>query len=167
MNFETKRLQVGPMTQGAAEALTELLLDPVVGQTYMVPDFSSRQEAEALARRLVALSQTPGRYMAGIFREGTLVGILHETEVTPDWVELGSALLPRYYGQGYCTEALRGALDWLLEQGVAQVRAGAFADNRASLRVMEKAGMVPIDHRDQVEYRGILRECVYWATEVL
>lgn len=163
MEFVTRRLAVGPINEPNILALTALLTDEVVKQTYMVPDFDSPADAETLARRLMALSRNPDRYMAGIFLEDTLIGILHDVEIKGDAVELGYALLPAYYNQGYCSEALRGAIQWLGQHGFRKVITGAFEENRASIRVMEKCGMTLQPETDEIDYRGKIHRCVYYA----
>ena len=57
-------------------------------------------------------------------------------------VTFGYVLAPAHWGRGYMTEALAALVDWSLAQPDCY-RAWAFcdADNRASARVMEKAGM--------------------------
>ena len=55
---------------------------------------------------------------------------------------LGYLLDPAHHGRGYATEMVRAALDLAFgELGLHRVTAGCFADNVASWRVMEKAGM--------------------------
>ena len=96
--------------------------------------------------------------------EDTCIGILHETEVTEQSVELGYAVLPAYQNRGYCTEALQGAIKYLLDRGCRQILAGAFEENSASIRVMEKCGMVRQEYTDEIEYRGVNHTCVYYLT---
>ena len=163
MSFETSRLAVRPFLEADRERMTDLFLDPVVKQTYMLPDFASREDAEKLFERLKTLSNTAGRYVWAICLEGECIGILNETEVTGDSTELGYALLPQYHNQGYCTEVLVGAIRWLRDRGFRQVVTGAFEGNTASLRVMEKAGMRKLDKWDEIEYRGQTHRCIYYA----
>lgn len=55
---------------------------------------------------------------------------------------LGYLLDPAYHGRGYAAEMVRAALDLAFgDLGLRRVTAGCFADNVASWRVMEKAGM--------------------------
>jgi RimJ/RimL family protein N-acetyltransferase len=46
--------------------------------------------------------------------------------------------------------------------GYARVVCGAFAQNKASQRVMEKAGMERIPFTEEIEYRGNTHLCVYY-----
>ncbi len=165
MYVNTKRLILKAIAQTDLDDLATLLMDDVVKKTYMVPDFASREEALKLAGRIAALSEDPQRYVAGIYLEGRFMGMLNETERTEDAIELGYALLPKYYNQGYCTEALTGAIGYLFGQGFGRVITGAFEENGASLRVMEKSGMVKIDRTDEVDYRGKTHRCIYYQIE--
>ncbi len=72
-------------------------------------------------------------------------------ELRPDGhrVELGYVLARRYWNRGYMTEAVQTVVSWLLDQpGVHRVWAVVDVDNRASARVLEKAGM---------HFEGVLR----------
>ena len=57
MQIKTERLELKPISPDSLGALVELLTDETVKQTYMVPDFPNRQEAEKLANRLITLSE--------------------------------------------------------------------------------------------------------------
>ena len=74
---------------------------------------------------------------------------------------MGYALLPGYWGRGYTTSALKEALKTLFARGFETVKAAAFEENHASLRVMEKAGMHPNGETENVEYRGTNHLCRY------
>ncbi|BES64415.1 hypothetical protein SANA_08540 [Gottschalkiaceae bacterium SANA] len=74
--------------------------------------------------------------------------------------EIGYRLLPRYWGKGIATEASlamvkKGFLEW----EVAQIFARAFADNRGSIRIMEKIGLhfESLGENRELQY-GIERE---------
>lgn len=163
MQFQTNRLEVRPMTTEDHEALLDLLTNEIVGRTYMIPEYGSREEAEPLARRLVELSYAQGRYVAGVYYSGAFIGMMNETEVQGDRIEMGYALLPVFYNQGFATEAFSGAIDYLHSHGFETVLAGAFTENAASIRVMEKCGMERCAHVDEIEYRGNVHNCVNFA----
>jgi ribosomal-protein-alanine N-acetyltransferase len=56
--------------------------------------------------------------------------------------ELGYVLTRAYWGKGYMTEAVKALVDWALKQSeIYRVWAVCDLENRASSRVMEKAGM--------------------------
>lgn len=167
MLVKTKWLALQPIREADLGDLVELLTDHTVKQTYMLPDFPDPEAAWKMAQRICGLSQDPKRYVAGIYLEKQLIGLLNETEVSESSIEVGYALLPRYHNRGYCTEALMGAIDYFFAQGFSKVIAGAFEDNTASIRVMIKSGMRKIDRWDTVEYRGKTHRCVYYLAERL
>jgi len=56
-------------------------------------------------------------------------------------VEIGYSVLPLFQMRGLATEMVIGASRWALAQpGVSAVEAEVFRENRASMRVLEKAG---------------------------
>lgn len=75
---------------------------------------------------------------------GDLIGTCNITEVRRGSIEtnLGWHYGSRYWGSGYATEAARALLYIGFEIGrVNEIFADCFADNPASIRVMEKIGM--------------------------
>jgi RimJ/RimL family protein N-acetyltransferase len=74
----------------------------------------------------------------------TLIGTCSITEVKPKAVatNVGWHFGSSYWGNGYATEAARALLFIGFAMGdVAEIFADCFADNRASIRIMEKIGM--------------------------
>lgn len=57
-----------------------------------------------------------------------------------DFPDLGYALLQRYEGQGYITEAARACLAWGQQQGITEFCAIVSPGNQASMRVLDKLG---------------------------
>lgn len=56
--------------------------------------------------------------------------------------QLGYVFDPAYAGRGYATEAVAAMVAHAFEQrGVRRITAGCFADNLASVRILEKVGM--------------------------
>ena len=79
-----------------------------------------------------------------------LIGIIDLCRSSPDdMLEIGYWIAKPFWGQGYASEAGRMILDAAQNHlGVKRVKAGVFADNPASLRVLEKLGFErfgPID----------------------
>ena len=149
-----------PFEEADAEAITDLLMDAQVKQTYMIPDFADRQAARPLFDRLLALSQQEERFVRAICVDGGAVGIINDVDISGREVELGYAMLPAFWGRGYATAALKKAMDALFARGFETVKAAAFEENTASLRVMEKAGMVKTGQTEEIEYRGKIRRCI-------
>lgn len=165
MYFRTNRLEIKPIDPMDKESVIDLLTDETVGKTYMLPVYKCREEAELLFQRLVQMSREDGRYVAGVYLDGRFIGMMNETEIKGKQIEMGYAYLPAYYNRGFATEGFAGAIRYLLDHGFETVLAGAFAENPASLRVMEKCGMVKQDYTDEIEYRGVAHSCIYYAAK--
>ena len=137
--------------------------DEQVKQTYLVPDFPSEEVGLKTARRLIALSADEKHCILGIYLEGVLIGFVNDVEWGDGFVEMGYVVAPEYWNRGYATEAFRAVISRLFDRGLEKVIAGAFATNLSSLRVMEKCGMAKIEKKAEIEYRGKLHRCVYYA----
>ncbi len=161
--FSAGAVRVAPLTAEDDTAVIRLLTDPLVTCYYMVPDFADAEAAAALSRRLLALSRKSKPYVAGIYLDGVCIGILNETERLHGCIELGLAIHSDYQGRGYGTAVLAGAAEFLLNHGFDQVLAGAFVENKASIRAMEKSGMTRLDRQETITYRGIDHDCVYYV----
>lgn len=151
------------LTEADTAALLGLLTNDRIKQTYMLPDFDRPEDAIPLARRLILLSQDKAHFVRGMEENGTLAGFLNDVEIADGIIELGYVVHPDHWGQGFATSALREAIAELFSLGYRKVTCGAFEENPASLRVMEKAGMRRIEKTDQIEYRGKRHRCVYYA----
>ena len=165
MYIKTNRLTLQSIASANLDQLVELLTDETVKKTYMIPDFPDREAAMKLARRIQQLSQDPDRYVVGMYLGDQLIGMMNDTDRTENAIEMGYAVLPRFQNQGYCTEALTGVIAYLLDCGFPQVLTGAFEENIASQRVMEKSGMTKIDKVDEIEYRGKNHRCIYFVAK--
>ena len=145
------------------ETMLDILTNDCVKQTYMLPDFPSREDAVPLFQKLVGLSGDSRRFVRGIYADETLVGFLNDVEIENGAIELGYVIHPRFQGNGYATEALGIAIGELFRLGFQAVITGAFRQNAASIRVMEKNGMTRIEKAEPIEYRGKTHICVYYT----
>ncbi|WP_455500960.1 GNAT family N-acetyltransferase [Gemmiger sp.] len=161
--IQTARLVLKPHTARDTESLIALLTDPDITRTFMVPDFTSRLDMEKLANALISFSQPSDttHLQYGIYLHGELIGFVCDCDMEDDTIEIGYVIFPRFQGRGYATEATQAVLAELREMGFKKVTAGYFAENTASLRVMEKCGMQPTDITDEAEYRGKHHLCKY------
>ena len=163
MQKTTPRLVLRPFEETDAEAMLRLIRNEQIAQTYMMPDLRDDARAAALFRRFLDLSHQPERAVVGMFADGALVGFMNDTRIEGGEIELGYVVDPAHQGRGYATEALKGMIEALFDRGFDTVMCGAFEENAASLRVMEKAGMSPIATTEEIEYRGVTHRCVYRA----
>ena len=142
-----------------------LLTSREVNKTYMLPDFEKREDAIPLFRRILELSQGDERYLRGIYLEDRFIGYSNEVEANGKSIELGYLIHPDFHGKGYMTEALTALIPDLFSLGYEEVVCGAFEENPASLRVMEKAGMTLLEKTDELEYRGKVHRCIYYSSK--
>ena len=165
MKFRTKRLEIKEISPDDREAMLDLMTNEIAGKTYMFPQFPSREAAQPLFERIMSLSKDESRYVAGVYLDGQFIGMMNDVEIKGKQIEMGYVYLPAYYNQGFATEALAGAITYLHEHGFDTVLTGAFSGNLASLRVMEKCGMIKQDYTDEIEYRGVTHTCIYYAAK--
>ena len=163
LRIESERIVLAPMGEGERAMLGKLLEDSRVTKTYMVPVFSSVEERERLVDAFLRLSGDEKRFVRGIFLDGAFVGFINDVGVEGDGIELGYVVSPDFLGRGICTKALRAAISALIGIGFGEVLCGAFEENGASLRVMEKCSMKRIESEETIEYRGISHRCVYFS----
>ena len=156
-------LELGIFWPEDEPVILEILTDPTVAQTYMLPEYQRKEEAIPLFRRLMALSLQKDRYVRCIRQNGGAIGFLNDVEIKRSKIELGYVIHPQFQGRGYMTQALNQAIEELLQNGYEEVICGAFENNLASMRVMEKCGMQKQDYTDTLEYRGETHRCLYYA----
>lgn len=156
-------INLKPFTSDDVENAVQLLTDEKVKETYMLPDFDKKEQVVALFERLKELSYQEDRFVRGIYLNDELIGILNDVGIEGDKLEIGYAISSLYHNLGYGTEMLKIALEQLIERGFVEIKAGAFVENPASTRIMQKAGMTRIDYTDEVEYRGKVHKCIYYV----
>ena len=159
---KTERLTLCPIPLTDSCQLADILRNDTVKQTYMLPDLTC-ESALALARRIALLSADNTRYVRGIYLDDTLVGQLNDVANENGSIELGWFIHPDYHNRGFATEAATAAIDDLFRKGYQRVVAGAFSENTASMRVMQKAGMQLQELTEEIEYRGKVHHCIYYA----
>lgn len=160
--MEAEKLTLRPMCPTDQGQILEILTSPVVNKTYMLPDYERSEDAIPLFQRLAELSQNQNRFVRCIALGETAIGFLNDVEIRGGTIELGYVIHPKFHNKGYMTHALKLAIGQHFELGYAKVECGAFEENKASQRVMEKAGMVKIEKTEQIEYRGKIHNCVYY-----
>lgn len=161
--IETQRLTIKPYSLEDLDGLVELLTNPAITKTFMVPEFESREQMEDLAKKLIAFSQEEDteHLEYGIYLDKKVIGFVNDCGIEDEEIEIGYVIHPDFQGYGYATEAVQAILWELRTMGFHKVTAGCFPENTASRRVMEKCGMHPTDVTDEGEYRGQHRICHY------
>lgn len=156
----TCRLRLGPIRQQDEATMLDIFLNGDVRKTYMIPEFDSREAALPLFHRFRSLSADGSHTVYGIFLRDQLIGFLNDVCREQDSIEMGYVIHPDFWNHGYATEAFSLVTQTLFARGYTLVKAGAFAENTASMRVMEKCGMTPTGAEEEISYGGILRRCI-------
>ena len=163
MQYKTDRLMIKPLSESDKLDMLELLYDSEIKKTYMIPDFENAEAAEKLFYAFMRLSNSSERYVGGVYLDDKLIGFLNDTEISGKTVEMGYVISPEYKNRGFCTEALGGVIKYIFDNGFNEVICGAFEENGASIRVMQKCNMKLLDKIDKIEYRGKTHNCVYYS----
>jgi RimJ/RimL family protein N-acetyltransferase len=161
--IQTRRLTLGEIRDCDFDDMMSVLKNDVVAATYRIPDLDTREAELELFEYLRDISQREDRYLFGIFLDVKLIGLINDCEINDECIEMGYALHPDYHNQGYATEAFSAVIKSLLSKGFTEIIAGAFEDNIASIRVMEKCGMKRTKMTSGIEYRGKTHKCVYYS----
>jgi ribosomal-protein-alanine N-acetyltransferase len=108
-------------------------------------------ETIAFLRRALEGWRTGAEYTWALTLREELIGMIG-ARVSGALVNLGYVLARPYWNRGYMTEAVKAVVGWALdEEEVFRVWAVCDVENRASARVLEKAGL---------EREGILRRWI-------
>ena len=161
--IKTERLVLKPYSEQDIGALIDLLTNPEVTSTFMVPEMASRSCAEELVRKLIVFSQPDDtkHLEYGIYLSEKLIGFINDCGTEDEEIEIGYVIHPQYQGHGYATEAVYAVITELREMGFRKIIAGYFSENTASLRVMEKCGMQKTTITDEEDYHGKRHICKY------
>ena len=156
----TERLQLCIISDSDQDSLVDMFLDDEIVKTYMIPEFSSKEEAVALFDHFKNLSSSPAHFVYGIYFQNQVIGFINDVEMQGSKIEIGYVIHPKEQNKGFATEVLKTVIKELFEMGYCVVKAGAFEENLSSMRVMEKCGMKRISHEDLIEYRGKIHRCI-------
>ena len=163
--MKSKEISLSEIRKEDKDSLIKLITNEEVCKTYMVPENPTDAQKDAIFDRYRALSADPDRFAYGIYAENRFIGLIHEVYRDDNGIELGYIVDPAEKNKGYATQALSAAIKELFSRGCLTVIAGAFEENKASLRVMEKCGMSPTGEVEQIGYRGKTRNCIYMKIE--
>jgi RimJ/RimL family protein N-acetyltransferase len=163
MVIKTKRLEIKPYQDVDQAAMVELLTNQEIKKTFMIPDFQKEEEAVTMFKKLQEFSYSEDHYERGIYIENQLIGFVNDVEISNGVIELGYVIHPEHKNKGYASEMLKAVIDDLFHKNFHQIVAGAFENNEASIKVMQKCGMKKITKEDDISYQGVLHHCYYYA----
>ena len=158
-SIQTERLCLHSICDQDKDAMVEMFFNAEITQTYMIPEYQSKEEAIKLFDRFKELSVSKDHFVYGIYLNDHIIGFINDVEIKEKEIEIGYVIHPAEKNQGYATEVLTEVIKELFAMGFTVVKAGAFEENLASMRVMEKSGMHRIQQEDTIEYRGKVHRC--------
>lgn len=164
--LHTQRLQMHSLSDSDLHDLIALFTNREVSKTYMVPVLPTTEDAERLFSIIQQQSESLEHFVYGVYLNGKLIGFLNDVDSSETEMELGYAIHPEYQNRGFATEVLSAAIRELGRLGYEIVKAGAFEENKASMHVMEKCGMVRSPDDDDISYRGQMHHCINYTLKL-
>jgi ribosomal-protein-alanine N-acetyltransferase len=158
VTLQTERLLLRPFRKSDYDAVHAYASDPEVTRYTSFGPNTPQETRDFLQRSAAAQTRVPrlDYGFALVLRENDrLIGGagLYLRENEPRIAELGYVLHRDFWGEGYAPEAVRALIDLgFRELGIHRIYARYHPQNRASARVMEKAGM---------QYEGVMRESAF------
>ena len=152
--LETDRLILRKMTPNDAGAVFAYASDPEVTRYVIWETHRSIEDSRAFLELMAGKYESGGEPDWGIVYKGDhrFIGTCGIVSWEPYHAraELGYALSREYWGRGLMAEAVRAMISFGFDRmNLNRVEARCIAENAASARVMEKAGML---------YEGTLRQ---------
>ena len=147
----TRRLILRPLRESDAAAIFALFNDWNVMRWLSAPPWPyTRADAENFMRAVLDPADETAETAFAITLHDRLIGSIGlrrrpaSNLQSEAGLNVGYWLGTPYWRHGYMTEALRALVNHVFAlSGADAIFCGAFADNRASLRVQEKAGFMP------------------------
>ena len=145
MRIETERLIITEFTMDMAEAVHLNSLDE--DNRRFVPDevFETVEDAADTIGFLMGVYENgDGPYVYPVLhKDGSNMGYVQAIPLDDGIWEVGYHMGAKYTGKGYATEAVKAFLPVIMPQlGLAKIAGICLAENKASVKVMEKCGFI-------------------------
>ena len=152
MKIESERLLLYPISEKEMEQLIENEESLDLKQAYSEMLQGCLQEPEKRIWHVLWFIELKSQ-------RGTVVGDLSFKGLGADgMVELGYGLRDGYCGKGYMTEAVKAISKWAIaQQGITRLEAETTVENKASQKVLTKAGFVPTGANGEEGPRFVFR----------
>lgn len=146
-SLRTDRLELRPVRDEDIERILEFRNLPEVTHWLLRTEVDPKSFRAAWRRA----AKDPDDHSVAVLLDGVVIGTVSLQLVdgmgqpgmpSRTEAELGYIFDPAYGGQGYATEAVTAMVEHAVDRlGVRRITAGCFADNLASVRILEKIGM--------------------------
>lgn len=142
--IETRRLTLRSPEPRDVSRLAELANDyGIARNTMRMPHPYAPADADQFVARVVSQDRRRDNTFLIEHEDEGPVGVIGFFADQDPWPEAGYWIGRPYWGRGFASEALDGALGWVRRGWKRRaVTAGHFVDNPASGRVLEKAGFL-------------------------
>ena len=130
--------------------------------SFMLDEVENLEEARSAIEEVINNYSDNEYYYFAIRLDNKLIGVMKTYE--SDYLELGYAINEEYWNKGYATIALNLVTNYFLKMDrIKKIILGAFSDNYASIRVMEKCGYSFLGiKKDEFYYKGKSRDICYF-----
>ena len=147
MNIKTSRLTIKTFSLNMAQSVYENSQDDDTRR--FVPDevYDSAEEARAAIEFLISrYDSTDGPFVYPIItNDSKNIGYIQLCQIDDGFWEIGYHIAKQFTGQGYATEAVKAFLPAMAQKlNIKEVHGICLAENTASVRVLEKCGIVQI-----------------------
>lgn len=159
----TARLVLKQYEPEDRDRLVEMMLNSEISKYFMVPDYPEMKQYYELADKLILFSRPDNETHLeyGVYYDGVLIGFVNDCGFDEEELEIGYVIHPDWQHRGFASEAVKAVIEELWKMGFQKVSAGFFEQNTASLKVMERCGMVLNGEVEEEEYRGEKFICHY------
>lgn len=163
MNIKTSRLTIKTFSLDMAQSVYENSQDEDTRR--FVPDevYDSVEEARAAIEFLISrYDSADGPFVYPIItNDGNQnMGYVQLCQIDDSSWEIGYHIAKQFTGQGYATEAVKAFLPEMTKKlNIKEVYGICLAENKASVRVLEKCGFVQI-YKGSGNYQGMEAEII-------
>ena len=145
MNIKTERLEITEFTLDMVEAVHINSLDE--DNRKFTPDevFETMEDAKDTVEFLMSVYENGDGPMVYpiLLTDGTNIGYVQAVPFDDGTWEVGYHISANYTKHGYATEAVKAFLPVIMPKlGIRKIAGICLADNRASVKVMERCGFV-------------------------
>ncbi len=156
--FETDRLLLRELSPEDAEEFYFLNLDPDVVRYTGDPPFPNIVDASRFLENYDQYQKFGfGRWAVTLKENGEFIGwcgLKYSPEL--NGVDLGFRFFKKHWGKGYATEAAKGCIHFGFNHlGLTKIFGRAMKDNKASLRVLEKSGLIFVEEIEFEQHPGM------------
>lgn len=147
MTRRTERLELRPVTDEDVDRILDYRNTPEVTRWLL----RTEVDPDAFRAAWRSVPENPDDHSVGVVLDGVVIGtvslMVQDGMGQPEMparteADLGYTFDPAYAGHGYATEAVTAMVALAFEElGVRRITAGCYADNLASVRILEKIGM--------------------------